>query len=98
MTALEKSDDTRWYANNITVEQINEVIEWSNIVARSSPDEYKLLAKKVKDAAFRRDTYQKLKECETYCFDKNIEDIEQKVYKTIDAVMTEYNTNTDLRE
>ena len=98
MTALEKSDDTRWYANNITVEQINEVIELSNIVARSSPDEYKLLAKKVKDAAFRRDTYQKLKECETYCFDKSVEDIEQKVYKTIDDVMTEYNTNTDLRE
>lgn len=96
--ALDSYEDTKRYANEITADQINEAISMSEIVARSTPEEYRMLTKKVKDAAFRRDTFQKLQECEIYCFDSSIDDIEHKVYETLDNVMLEYNTHADLRE
>lgn len=96
--ALGSTEETKRYADELSVEQVNEVIDMSDILARASPEEYRLLAKKVKDAAFRRDTYNKLKECETYCFDKNVDDIEHKIYQTLDDVMLEFNANTDIPE
>ena len=98
MESLEAHEDTKRYAQEITVDQINEIITWSDAIVRASPEEYKFLAKKIKDAAFRRDTLQKLKECESYCSDKSVDDIEHKIYETLDNVMMEYNTNTELKE
>ena len=96
--ALGSSEETKRYADDLSVEQINEIIDMSDTIARASPEEYKLLAKRVKDTAFRRDTYNKLKECEAYCFDKNVDDIEHKIYQTLDDVMLEFNATTDIPE
>lgn len=96
--SLGESEENRRYADSLTAEKVMELISLSDLIARHTPEEYRLLTKKVKDAAFRRDTYQKLKECETYCFDKNVDDIEHKVYETLENVMSEYDTHSDLKE
>lgn len=76
---------------------INEFIEHAPNIARSSVEEYVMLADNVLDAAFRRDTYRKLGECQTYCF-QNDGNIEQKIYQTLDDVMMEFSTTKEIPE
>lgn len=96
--ALNSSEEGKQFVGYMSIDSINELINWSGNIARHTPAEYKLLTKIIRDAAFRRDTHQKLKECEAYCFDKNVDDIEHKIYDTLDSVMLEYNANTELQE
>ena len=56
----------------------------------------KLLVNNVMDAAFRRDTYQQLKECQKLCTQPSAENIEQKIYKMLDDVMMEFSTTNDV--
>lgn len=79
------ADDT-----SITIDQIQELIDVSDLTSRESPEEYKLLVSNVVNAAFRRDVYTKLKECEALCLSGGDEDIEQKIYRAIDEVMIGY--------
>lgn len=92
---IESCDATRKFAGNLTVEKLQELVEMSDVLARGSVEEYKLLVSNVMDAAFRRDTYQKLKECQALCYDRSTEEIEQKIYREIDDVMTSYSTAKD---
>lgn len=98
MEALNSANNGKGVASGLTVERINEMINWSDIIVRNTPEEYKLMTSRVKDAAFRRDAYHKLKECEMYCFDKSVDDIEHKIYETLDNVMLSYNSHTDFQE
>lgn len=93
---LNSSEATRKYANDITVEKLQELMEMSDVLARNSVEEYKMLVSNVMDAAFRRDTFQRLKECIALCCDRSEENIEQKIYRTIDDVMTSYSTTDDI--
>ena len=96
MEILDGDSEARYCS--LTVDQINDIMSQSDILARATPEEYRMMSNKIKDAAFRRDTYQKLKECETYCFDRNVDDIEHKVYETLDSVIMDYNATSDLKE
>lgn len=98
MEAIGSNPETSRYASDLTIESINDLIAQSDIVGRNSLSEYRVLTKQVKLTAFRRDTYQKLRECESYCFDSNMDDIEHKIYETLDNVMLEYNSKNELRE
>lgn len=98
MQILDSNPETKRFSEDLTVDQLNELIAQSDLIAGSSQEEFKLMTKKVKDAAFRRDTFQKLQECETYCFDKDIDDIEHKIYETLDSVMLDYNAKSELKE
>lgn len=93
---LNSSEATRKYADDLTVEKLQELVEMSDVLARNSVEEYKMLVSNVLDAAFRRDTFQKLKECIALCCDRSVENIEQKIYSTIDDVMTSYSTTEDI--
>lgn len=93
---LNSSEATRKYADGLSVEKLQELVEMSDIIARRSIEEYKVLVKNVMDAAFRRDTYQKLKECQTLCTDLTVEDVEQKIYTIIDDVMSEFSTANEI--
>lgn len=55
-----------------------------------------MLVGNVMDAAFRRDTYQRLRECEALCYNRDVKDVEQKIYNIIDDVMTEFSTANDI--
>lgn len=95
---LNSSEATRKYADEITLEKLQEFIEMSDILARSSVEEYKMLVSNVMDAAFRRDTYSRLKECMDLCADRNEPDIEKKIYSAIDEIMIDYSVVDDVPE
>ena len=93
---LNSSEATRKYADDISVEKLQELMDMSDVLARNSVEEYRMLVKNVMDAAFRRDTFQKLKECQALCYDRSKENIEQEIYAAIDDVMTEFSTANEI--
>lgn len=82
--------------DGLTIESLNELINVAKVIARDSVEEYKLLVDKVLNAAFRRNTFDKLAECQRMCFDDSVNDIEQKIYSTLDNVMMEFSTASDV--
>jgi len=93
---LNSSEATRKFAEEITIDRLNELMDMCDVLARHTPEEYKMLVSTVLDYAFRRDTLQRLKECEGLCFSGAKENIQQQIYNTIDDVMTEYSTANDI--
>ena len=93
---LNMKESTRKQTEVITVQALNDLIDVGRVIARESIEEYRLLVSNVLDAAFRRDTYNKLVECERLCFSSSDKDIEQKVYAALDDVMMEYSTVTEI--
>lgn len=93
---LNARNATKEQTKEITIEALNDLIEVAKVIARESVEEYKLLVANVLDAAFRRDTYNKLVECERLCFNSTEKDIEQKIYSSLDDVMMEFSTTTEV--
>ena len=93
---LNARNATKEQSRNITIEALNDLIDVAKVIARESVEEYKLLVSNVLDAAFRRDTYNKLVECERLCFNSTEKDIEQKIYSSLDDVMMEFSTTTEV--
>lgn len=93
---LNSSEKTKEFAGVLTLDKLNELMEMSDVLARHTVEEYKLLANNVLDAAFRRNAFQKLRECEELCTKDSVEDIEQKIYNTIDDLMLEYSTANEV--
>lgn len=93
---LNSSEATRKYAEELSIDKLHELMEMSDTLARHSIEEYKVLVSNVMDAAFRRDTFQRLKECQALCYDRSEPNIEQRIYNTIDDVMTEFATTEDI--
>lgn len=93
---LNSSEATRKYADDLSVEKLQELVEMSDVLARNTVEEYKMLVSNVMDAAFRRDTFQRLRECQALCYDRSEENVEQKIYNIIDDVMTEFSTANEI--
>lgn len=98
MEDLNSSDATRKMAEGISVEKLNELVEMSDVIARHTVEEYKLLVSNVLNAAFRRDAFQKLKECMYLCAKSDEENLEEKIYSSIDEVMVDYSSTEDVPE
>lgn len=93
---LNSSEATRKYSDELSIDKLQELMEMSDVLARSTIEEYKMLVSNVMDAAFRRDTFQRLKECQALCYDRSENNVEQKIYNIIDDVMTEFSTATEI--
>ena len=93
---LESSENTRRYASELQLEDLKEFIDMSDTLARRSIEEYKMLVSNVLNAAMRRDTFRKLRECEKLCFDDDADGLEQKIYATLDDIMMEYSTTSEV--
>lgn len=93
---LKSSEATAAYADELSIDKLYEFIEMSDVLARRSVEEYKLLVANVLDAAFRRDTFQKLRDCQALCYDRSEQNVEQKIYNIIDGVMTEFSTANEV--
>lgn len=93
---LNMKKSTEKQTEQITIQALNDLIDVAKVIARDSVEEYKLLVSNVLDAAFRRDTYNKLVECERLCFNSSEADIEQKIYSALDNVMMEFSTTTEV--
>lgn len=93
---LQSKEATRRFADDLSVDQLYTLIENSDILCRDSVEAYMVLVNSVLDAAFRRDTYQQLKECQRLCLQPTEADIEQKIYKMLDDVMMEFSATNDV--
>lgn len=93
---LNMKEATKKQTETITIQALNDLIDVAKLIARESVEEYKLLVSNVLDAAFRRDTYNRLVECEKLCFNSTEVDIEQKIYSALDDVMMEFSTATEV--
>ena len=82
----------------LTVDSVRDAIETAKNIARRSKEDYRIQVDKVLDCAFRRNTYQKLCECEKLCFNGSSDNIEQQIYRTLDSVMAEFSTSKDVPE
>lgn len=94
---LNAKASTRDKASTIlSIPAIDDFIENAHSIARDTVEEYKMIADAVLNAAFRRDTYNKLVECQRLCFNSAEDEIEQKIYSTLDDVMMQYSTTTEV--
>jgi replicative DNA helicase len=96
LQALASSEATRHYADSISIDQLFSVMENSDILCRNSVEEYQLLVNNIMDAAFRRDIYQLLRDCQRICLDQSETEIAPKIYKTLDTAMLEYSTTNEV--
>lgn len=80
----------------ISIESLNELIDLSSLIARSSIEEYKLIVHNILDGAFRRETYRKLAECQRLCVSDKEQAIQQTIYKTLDETMMDFSIIDDL--
>lgn len=94
--ALNSSEATRKFSENLTVDKLNELIDMSDILSRHTVDEYKILVKNVCDASFRREMYSKLEECKYLCADVTSEDIKSTIYRIIDETISSYSMSNDV--
>ena len=62
----------------------------SEYIARSNIEDYKTLVSNVLNAAFRRDAYQRLEECQKLCLTPGETELESKIYELIDDITTSY--------
>lgn len=96
ISALHSSDATKRYVDELDVDELQDFINISQSVARDTIEEYKLLVGNVMDMSFRRDTFRELRECERMCLDTNTHELEQKIYSTLDDVMMNYTSTTEV--
>ena len=92
---LNSEEATRRYAQEISIERLQELVEMSEFLARNSVEEYQLMVGNVLDAALRRDAISRLNDCLKICRDLEEENVGEKIYTILDDVMTEFSTNDD---
>lgn len=80
----------------VTIEALKELFDVAKVIARDSVEDFRVVALNVLNAAFRRETFDRLIECERICFASSEEDIEQKIYSTLDDVMMRFSTTTEV--
>lgn len=96
VSALSSSESTRRYAAELPVSALEDFMSMSDTLARRTPEEYKILVDNVMNAALRRDTFKRLRECERLCLDQSETDLEQKIYTALDDVMMEFSTKNEV--
>ncbi len=96
LEALRSNESTAKYADELSVEQLNDFFDNSEHLARNTLEDYKLVVDNVLDAARRRDTFQALRKCESMCFNESIENLEQKIYGALDDVMMDFSAAADV--
>lgn len=83
-------------AKEISLDILNDIIANSEFIARESVEDYLVAVNNVVDAAMRRDTVKKLRECERLCFTETEANLEESIYRTLDDVMIEFSTTSEV--
>ena len=96
INALESGENTKRYASELQIEELQDFIDMSDALARRSVEEYKMLVSNILDAALRRDVFRKLRECEALCLNTSESNLEQKIYASLDDIMMEYSAANDV--
>lgn len=95
---LSSSEATRSFSESLTLEKLQELEEMSDVLCRNSIEEYKLLADNVLRAAFRRELFADLKECEQRVLKYDADDIGRMVYDILDATISGYTRSEEIPE
>jgi replicative DNA helicase len=96
INVLLSSEATKRYADELTIDGLEDLIEISPSICRDTPEEYKMIVGNVLNASLRRDTFRRLRECEALCLNPAETDLAPKIYAVIDDVMVEYSTTNDI--
>ena len=83
--------------NNITAETINEIISLGEEIARTEVEDYVNLAENLRNKAFRRNMFLKLKQCEKLCFEEDEVEVQQKIVDEIDSVINDFSTMENVK-
>lgn len=95
---LEKRADTREITRELlTLDKIQDFLDHAQLVERSTVEEYSMVVNEVLTCAFKRDVTSALTQCRSICRSESREEIERRIYETIDNVLTSYSTNKDLK-
>lgn len=89
---LNNDEATKKIANDLTLDNLQELIDMSDTLARTSVEEYKMLVLNIMDAAFRRDMLGVLRECEKLCKTDGQEEIQKRIYNEIDDLISQFST------
>ena len=93
---LGSSEATRTYSESLTVEKLQELVDMSDVLVRNSIEEYKLLSDNILRAAFRRELYSDLKECEQLVLKSDADDIGRTVYDILDVTISGYTRSEEI--
>lgn len=96
VNALESSDETKRSASSLPVESIQEFLDMADTIARYTLEEYMLLVSNVLDAAFRRETFRRLRDCEKLCMSAEEAELERKIYSAFDDVMMKFSSRKEV--
>lgn len=75
----------------LTIPALNELIDTSDVIARESIEDYKILVDSVYNKSLRRELFYTLRRCERLCFTDQ-EDVEQDIGRIIDNVSLKYSS------
>lgn len=95
---LNSSEATRKYADALSIEKLQELMDVSHLIARHTVEEYRMLVSNILNTAFRRDALKKLQDCMELCRHSDQGDIEKQIYSMIDEVMVGYSSVDDVPE
>ena len=80
----------------ISIPSLQDLLNNARFIARANREDYMVIVGAVLDAAFRRHTYEKLEACKRICEAGGTADIEHQIYTTLDNVMLEFSTATEI--
>lgn len=81
----------------LPVASIEEFLSLAPVVARSSKEEYRLLVDNIRNKAFARESVKTLKECETLCFQEDVENLQQRIYQSVEDLILKYQRIDELK-
>ena len=85
-------------SESISKNDLDELIDISNVLTRNSVKDYEILVSNVYDVAFRREMLSKLGECREILLNPESEDAKKQIYCLVDGVMTSYSFGNDLEQ
>jgi len=91
---LASNEAAKKHMEAVPLEAIHELVDVSNLIARSSAEDYMLVAENIVEAAFRRALQRKLTRGAALCGDLSV-DIRREIY-ALDSVMLEFATTNDI--
>lgn len=96
--SLNSSDATRRLADELSIDELQELIIMSDVLCRNTEEEYRMLVSNVVDAAFRRSLFSILEECKMICCNPAEADIGQAIYQKLDDTMINFSTTDEIPE
>lgn len=91
---LSMKDATRKNTENITIPALNDLIDCSSLIARTSSEDYMVLVNIVLSKAFRRELFKELQKCEKLCYIDSDSDIKATIYGSLDNVLSNYSCDS----